>query len=235
MNSNSPALEPAIIVIFGITGDLAQRKLLPALYHLLKDKLLHEHTVIMGVSRRDINIDDVLREVKLCANEQDGVCDPVALQMMRERLQFMQLDMASSADYAKLLERLNTIETEHGMCMNRLYYLAIPPQVAKPVIGFLGEHNLNKSCPHQKAQTRLLVEKPFGFDKRSAEELIQDTARYFSEEQLFRIDHYVAKETVQNILTFRFANPIFEPLWDKEHIARIGITANEQIGIEGRE
>jgi glucose-6-phosphate 1-dehydrogenase len=230
----SPALEPAILVIFGITGDLAQRKLLPALYHLLKDKLLHEHTIILGISRREITSDEILREVKLCANEQDGVCDPAALATMRERLQLMQLDMANGEAYGGLLERVNGIEEEHGMCMNRLYYLAIPPQVAGPVVNFLGEHGLNQSCPHNNAATRLLVEKPFGFDLHSAEELIESTTRHFSEEQLFRIDHYVAKETVQNILTFRFSNPIFESIWDNKHIARIAITAHEQIGIEGR-
>jgi len=118
--------------------------------------------------------------------------------------------------------------------MNRLYYLSIPPQVFGPIVRFLGQRGLNKSCPHGKAKTRLLIEKPFGFDLESARELIKDVAKYFSEDQIFRIDHYLAKETVQNILSFRFSNSIFESIWDSKHIRRIEISAIEQIGIENR-
>jgi glucose-6-phosphate 1-dehydrogenase len=110
----------------------------------------------------------------------------------------------------------------------------VPPGASNPIVANLGEHGLNASCPHGRAATRLLVEKPFGYDLPSARELIAETAKYFGEEQIFRIDHYLAKETVQNILTFRFNNPIFETIWDAEHIARVDVVATETIGIEGR-
>lgn len=227
-------IEPAIIVIFGITGDLAQRYLLPALYHLIKDDLLPAQTVILGVSRRDISAEKLLEKVELCIGEVDGVCDPAAVAKLRQRLQMMHMDITGGDDYARLLTRLNDIEAAAGVCLNRLYYLAIPPQVISPIVRLLGEHGLNARCPHGTAATRLLVEKPFGYDLASAGELIADTAAYFAEPQIFRIDHYLAKETVQNILTFRLNNPIFENLWSGRFVHDIQITVSEKIGIEGR-
>lgn len=230
----TPQLEPTIIVIFGITGDLSQRYLLPSLYHLIKDNLLHEQTVILGVSRRNMPTEELFEKVELCVNEIDKVCDPVALQAMHERTAMFQMDLDDPAAYNALLEKLNAIEAEKGMCMNRLYYLSVPPQAYTSIVQLLGTGGLNTSCPHGEATTRLLVEKPFGYDYRSAQELIAETAKVFSEEQVFRIDHYMAKETVQNILTFRLKNPIFEALWNRGHIARIEISAKEKLGIEGR-
>lgn len=230
----TPQLEPAIIVIFGITGDLAQRYLLPSLYHLIKDGLLSEQTVILGISRRQVTTEELFKRVELCVNEIDKVCDPEALAEIHRRTSMFQMDLDDAGAYDRLLQHLNTIEAEQGMCMNRLYYLSIPPQAYLPVIRLLGERGLNKSCQHDQAATRLLVEKPFGFDLKSAEELISETSQHFSEDQIFRIDHYMAKETVQNILTFRLLNPIFEALWNREHIASIEIIAKQLIGIEGR-
>jgi glucose-6-phosphate 1-dehydrogenase len=229
-----PALEPAIIVIFGITGDLSKRKLLPALYHLLKDDLLHEHTIILGVSRRQITTEQVLAETDLCINEPDNICDPAAVEKMRQKLLTHTMDLDSGEAYDELLTKLNDIEREHDVHMNRLYYLSIPPQVFGGIVQKLGEHGLNTSCQHGNASTRLLVEKPFGYDYESAEKLITDTSKSFGEDQVYRIDHYVAKETVQNILTFRFNNPIFEAIWDHQHIGSIVVTATEKIGIENR-
>lgn len=227
-------LEPAIIVIFGITGDLAQRYLLPALYHLVKDNLLGGHTEIIGVTRGTASTQELFEKVELCVNEADNICDPVALKAMRERTTMFQMDLDDPAGYQALLAKLNAVEDQKGMCMNRLYYLSIPPQAYLPVIRLLGEQGLNASCQHGKAVTRLLVEKPFGFDLNSARELIAETSKAFDEGQIFRIDHYMAKETVQNILSFRFQNPIFEALWSRKHIANIEISAKEKIGIEGR-
>lgn len=232
----SPAakLEPAIIVIFGITGDLSQRYLLPSLYHLIKDGLLHEQTEILGVTRGDMSATQLFEQVELCVNEIDKVCDPVALQAMHDRTSMFKMDLDQPENYKALLQKLNDVEAQKGVCMNRLYYLSIPPMAYPAVVQQLGEQGLNGSCQHGSAATRLLVEKPFGFDHSSAEQLIQATAQYFSEEQIFRIDHYMAKETVQNILTFRFKNPIFEALWNQDHIANIEISAKEAIGIENR-
>jgi len=230
----APQLEPSIIVIFGITGDLAQRYLLPALYHLMKDDLLHERTEIVGISRKQMSASQLLDDVELCINETDNVCDPEVLKRMQAHTRMIQMNLTDHSDYDRLLNSLNAIESGTGVCMNRLYYLAIPPQVYGPIIGLMGSAGLNTSCPHGVAMTRLLVEKPFGYDLTSAETLIADTAKVFGEEQVFRIDHYLAKETVQNILTFRFQNPIFEAIWNHENVASIEISASEKIGIEGR-
>lgn len=227
-------LEPTIFIVFGITGNLAQHKLLPALYHLVKDDLLHEHTEIIGVSRRATTIDALLDKVELCVIEEDNICDPEALKKFRHKLHMIQLDPVKGEDYDALLKELNKVEEAHGMCMNRLFYLSIPPQVYDPVIHNLGAHHLQKGCPHNQAVSRLLVEKPFGYDLVSATELIKNTERYFTEEQVFRIDHYLAKETVQNILVFRQQNPIFTELWNGQHIRAIDLRLDEQVGVDGR-
>jgi glucose-6-phosphate 1-dehydrogenase len=228
------ALEPAIIVIFGITGDLAQRKLLPALYHLFKDKLVHEHTEIVGLTRQDLQVDDLLQKVELCVLEQDNVCDPDVMHAIRDSLRMLQLDPSTPDDYNKLLSSLNNIEAEHGVCMNRLYYLSVPPSIYTAVVENLGTHGLNASCPHGTAASRLLVEKPFGYDLASGKKLITHTEAFFSEEQIFRIDHYLAKESAQNILTFRRHNPVFASNWNSKHIRQITVLAHEKIGVEGR-
>ncbi|HWB38745.1 MAG TPA: glucose-6-phosphate dehydrogenase [Candidatus Saccharimonadales bacterium] len=233
-DSNEPELQPTIFVIFGITGDLAQRYLLPALYHLFKDGKLHDQTEIVGITRRDITAEDLLKQTELCVNEIDKVCDPEALAAMHRHTRMVQMDLNDADAYAKLLQTLNGIEDETGVCMNRLYYLSIPPQVYAPVIQHLGNQGLSGSCQHGQASSRLLIEKPFGYDLQSARDLVQETGSVFDESQIFRIDHFLAKETAQNILTFRFKNPIFEPLWNAEHIASIDIATSEQIGIEGR-
>ncbi len=235
MNSktdNTP--DPAILVIFGITGDLSQRYLLPSIYHLFKDNLLHAETVILGVTRQSMTPKELLSNVELCINEIDNICDPVALQKVEASLRMHQMSMTEPSDYKGLLELLNGIEEEKGMCLDRLYYLSIPPQIFNPIVRNLGEQGLNASCQHGSAAVRLLVEKPFGFNLASAKELIENTNEWFGEDQLFRIDHYLAKETAQNILTFRDQNPLFSPIWDSQHIDAIEIIASEKIDVQGR-
>lgn len=229
MNNNSIP-EPAIIVIFGVTGDLVKRKLLPALYNLIKNNYLNPNTVIVGATRQNINLDELIDRL---ASGQTALGKD-ALKSIKKHLQVKTMNVTKGSDYKKLLATLNEIEESRGMCMNRLYYLSIPPQVFGPIVNFLGEYGLNDSCQHGVAQTRLLVEKPFGYNLASAKELIEATAKHFKEDQIFRIDHYLAKETVQNVLTFRFSNAIFESIWNRQHISHINITASEEIGIENR-
>lgn len=225
---------PSIIVIFGITGDLAQRKLLPALYHLFKDDLLDPRTVILGITRREVSAEELLGKVELCVNEIDKVCDPSTLKKVHDALRMHQMSQVDPAEYRELYQLLNDIEAEKGVCMNRLYYLSIPPQMFEPIVRNLGQQGLNHSCQHGSAATRLLVEKPFGYDLVSARDLIQETGEWFSEEQLFRIDHYLAKDTVQNIIGLRAAHEEIEKIWNNRNIGSIHITAFEKIDIEGR-
>jgi glucose-6-phosphate 1-dehydrogenase len=232
MSDTSP--KPAIFVIFGITGDLAQRKLLPALYQLFKADALDPHTVILGISRRDVSAEDLLRDADLCAGEENEVCDPAIVDKIRKSLRMHRMSQTDPEEYRELYELLSSIEEERGVCMNRLYYLSIPPQLFKPIVRNLGQQNLNKSCQHGQAQARLLIEKPFGYDLASARDLIAETGENFTEEQIFRIDHYLAKISVQNILAFRSANRIVEDIWNNQHISGITITAYEKIDIEGR-
>jgi len=227
-------LEPSILVIFGITGDLSQRYLLPALYRLIKSGQLPKQTVILGISRRQVEIAGVINEDRLCANEADTECDPEILKDLRDRTTMFQMDLDDPAAYDALLEKLNDIETDKGICLNRLYYLSIPPKAYDTVVRLLGERGLNASCQHDNAVTRLLVEKPFGHDLRSAQELIAETARHFKEDQIYRIDHYMPKPAVLDLLNSRLNDPDLETIWNGEHIASIEIAAKETIGIEGR-
>ncbi len=224
-----PDLEATILIIFGMTGDLSRRKLLPALYNLVCLGLLDESTQIVGVSRGNTSIDDVFKNV----NFPTADLDEKALQTLRNMTELLQLDVDEPAEYKKLASKIEALEAQHGGPMNHLFYLSVPPKVAEPIITSLGENDLNKH-PHSGHTVRLLIEKPFGYDYASAEHLSASTAQHFNEDQLYRIDHYLAKETVQNILAFRFNNPIFEPLWNRWHIESIELTATETIDIEGR-
>lgn len=232
--SETPNLEPSILIIFGITGDLARRKVLPAIYHLCKDHLLPDDTKIVGISRREVSKEEILNTVSLCATEIDNICDPEVMSRLNSWVSMFKLDPLNDQDYDSLAQYLDQLELQVGKSLDRLFYLSIPPQVYRPIIEKLGQHQLNQNHSNQQASVRLLIEKPFGYDLDSAEKLISDTEKVFSEEQIFRIDHYLAKETAQNILKFRRHNPIFSSQWDGRHISRIHVLAKEQIGIENR-
>lgn len=194
------------LLIFGITGDLSQRKLLPALSKLVETGKF-ESLEIVGVSRREVNIDELL----------------VGVENLRGRVSIFTMDLASSGDYTKLNEYLELKDDEQ-----LLAYLAVPPSAATQIVDFMGEAGLN--TPNVK----VLFEKPFGVDLASAREFIARTARYFNEEQLYRIDHYLAKEMAQNIVAFRGGNALFSNIWNNNFIESIEIVASEKIGIEGR-
>jgi glucose-6-phosphate 1-dehydrogenase len=231
---STTTLAPTALVIFGITGDLAQRKLLPALRHLMEDRLLPEDFHIIGVSRREVSKNSVLQSVRSTCQESCDLAGLTALDQLEQSLTMFQLDMEELEGYQKLKTKLDDLERAAGHCLQRLYYLAIPPAAFGQAVELLGKAGLNAGCSHGKGESRLLVEKPFGYDLASAKELLQDTTRYFNEEQIFRIDHYLAKETVQNILAFRFENFLIEGVWHRNFIDHIQITASETLGIEGR-
>ncbi len=223
---------PLVLVIFGITGDLAQRKLLPALYQLAKAGDLPTETHIVGISRREIAKSDTFKELHSFVGEDDY--DQAIEDCLAEQTEILQMDLVDEQAYKDLLAHLQTVETELGEGASRLYYLSIPSQAFTPIIRLLGQtgHNAPLSGGHDAP--RLLIEKPFGYDLTSAKELIDVVDEHFGEGQVYRIDHYVAKETVQNILTFRFQNPLFQAVWSGKYIDRISVVAYEKIGIEGR-
>jgi glucose-6-phosphate 1-dehydrogenase len=223
-----------LLVIFGITGDLSRRYLLPALYHLSAANLLPEHFEIIGITRQKLSPTDIITPVQIELEKQNGPCDAGAIKRLRKAMRIVTMDMTKRSDYAKLKLALDRIEDEHQTCLNRLFYLSIPPATYSMVVELLGAEKLNTGCQHGSADSRLMVEKPFGYDLESAKELIAELKSSFKESQIFRIDHYLAKETAQNILVFRFSNTIFSSLWDRKWIEKITITAAESIGIEGR-
>lgn len=227
-------LAPAVIVIFGITGDLATRKLLPSLYELHKNGLLHEQTRIIGITRQHRTVSEILKLATPSIREKDSRLNNTVFKSLAKKLEIYLMNASESDDYPELRLHLDSIEDKTGLCMNRLFYLAVPPQISTPIITRLGENYLNKGCGQHQNGAHLLLEKPFGFDTKTAEELIDITTKHFNENQIYRIDHYLAKETVQNLVMFRFCNPIFEDIWTNHHIKSIEVVANEKLDIEGR-
>jgi glucose-6-phosphate 1-dehydrogenase len=222
-------IPPNVFVIFGATGDLARRKLLPALFELHRRGHTRERCVILGVTRDASMTDAKFRALALESIEaREGEAD--ALRTWADENLYFQAAQETTEGFRALAKRIETIEREHEIPQNRSFYLALPPGAFPPTITHLGEAGLNQS----RGWTRLVIEKPFGRDLESARELNALVHRWFDESQVYRIDHYLGKETVQNLLVFRFANAMFESLWNREHIEAVQITVAEQVGVEQR-
>lgn len=226
--------EPTLLTIFGITGDLTRIKLLPALYQLERKRQLPKNFYIVGVTRKKLDILDLRADLVQEIEKTKAQVDQRVLDTLFARFYIAQFEITKDEDYPRLREFLNEIEDKKGVCFNRLFYLAIPPTLFASVIEKLGKGSLHLGCQHGKMQGRLLIEKPFGFDVPSAEGLITTIRNYFKESQVYRVDHYLAKETVLNILKFRFENPLVESIWNKDFIDHVQITAAEEIGIGSR-
>ncbi|PSU34931.1 glucose-6-phosphate dehydrogenase [Photobacterium lutimaris] len=218
------------IVIFGASGDLTHRKLIPAFYHLFANGLLSEEFAILGVSRTHYSDAEFQQRLKesLTANEK---VDPQVLDAFCQRLHYQAIDTKSVEDYATLKTRLDDIEQKYHTKGNTTFYLATPPSLYSVIPQCLAAHGLNSE---ENGWKRLIVEKPFGYDLATAEQLDKDLHAHFQEHQIYRIDHYLGKETVQNLLVFRFANTMFEPLWNRNFIDYVEITAAEFLGVEER-
>jgi glucose-6-phosphate 1-dehydrogenase len=229
------ALAPCVFVLFGATGDLTRRKLAPALYALHKEHLLPEEFAVFAYARRDKN-DVVFREdLKAAMTEFEPDVDITGAdwQAFVEKCFYVRGEFDSVEGFHLLKEHLDQLDADRGVVHNRLFYLAIPPEQYEGVAGHLGEAGLARpSTPSSWA--RIIVEKPFGYDLETSEHLNDALLTHFTEDQIYRIDHYLGKETVQNILVFRFANEIFEPLWNHKYIDHVQITVAEKIGVEGR-
>ncbi len=221
------------IVIFGATGDLTHRKLIPALYNIAADGELPPQVAVVGMARREKTDDDFRKEMGEAVRKhsrqtvRDEIWDNFAKSLFYHISEFGDAD-----GYKKLGERLAQIEKERGIGSNRLFYLAVAPDQFEPILKHLKAAGLNKAEPG--SWTRVIVEKPFGTDLATARHLNEIVSRAFPEESTYRIDHFLGKETAQNILVLRFANAIFEPLWDGRYIDHVQITAAETLGVEGR-
>jgi glucose-6-phosphate 1-dehydrogenase len=227
------AADPCAFVIFGAAGDLTKRLLLPALYNLAAGRLLPDDFAVVGVARSEMS-DDAFRRHMAEALRQfatDGV-DPRTLDELIGRCRYVHGNFDEAATYDRLKARLREVARGAGTRDNCLFYLATPPDVFAPVARHLGEAGL-ASAP-DGAWRRLIVEKPFGFDLHSACALNQQLLSFFTEQQIYRIDHYLGKETVQNIMVLRFANGMFEPIWNHHHIDHVQITVAETVSVENR-
>ncbi|MBV9709625.1 MAG: glucose-6-phosphate dehydrogenase [Ktedonobacteraceae bacterium] len=233
--------DPCNIVIFGATGDLTQRKILPTLAHLIHDHPLPESFCIVAYARRPLN-DEQWRAMAMESINKylpdDDKLDAAAQKSLAQRLFYCQGDLDDREGYDKLSNLLDKLDEERGTSGNRIFYLATPPDLDPEIIYHLGgsglSHSRSSNVNEDDGWTRIITEKPFGHDLASAQKLNRDLGRVFRENQVFRIDHYMGKETVQNILAFRFANGIFEPLWNQRYIDHVQIIVGESLGIGTR-
>lgn len=227
--------DPATIVIFGGSGDLSKRKLVPALYELHVEKHLPPESIIVSYARTGESNDTYRAEMRQALDEfaRKKPLDEEKWKTFESRLHFFRGDLYQLKDYIALRTRLEALETERKLPGNRMYYLAIPPSAIGSVVKNLGEGGLVYPVDGGP-WSRLIVEKPFGKDLATAKALNEEIATVFRERQVFRIDHYLGKETTQNILVFRLGNGLFEPLWNRRYVDHVQITVAESIGVEGR-
>ncbi|MCB0882166.1 MAG: glucose-6-phosphate dehydrogenase [Thermoleophilia bacterium] len=225
---------PTAIVVFGASGDLSHRKLMPALYNLALQQLLPPELVIVGVALTEWSDDEFRAEMKTAVSEhsRSGPVDEDVWAGFAHRLHYVPGSFDDAAVYRKLDELLKDSDTQHGTRGNRLFYLATAPAFFPVIAENLGAVGLADES--DGVYRRLVVEKPFGRDLVSARDLNHRLSRVFRESQVYRIDHYLGKETVQNLLVLRFANLIFEPLWNRRYVDHVQITAAEDLGVEGR-
>ena len=227
--------DPATFVLFGATGDLAHRKVIPALYQLWRTHLLPHEFTIVAVGRRPYSDETFRQELRTSLDAYSRV-QPVDRETWDElagRITYHQGDFSDPSLYQGLSDRLDQLDEEHGTRGNRIFYLASQPSAFAEIVAGLGRVGLDHER-HEGGWRRVVIEKPFGRDLNSAIRLNREVGKVFRERQVYRIDHYLGKETVRNLLVFRFANGIFEPIWNRRHIDHVQITVAESIGIEGR-
>ena len=226
--------EPACIVVFGATGDLTHRKILPALYNLRRVGLLPPETTIVGFARRPYTDEQFRVDLKEAVSQhsrvplQDAIWDDFAAGIFYQQGEFHEPEA-----YKRLSQRLDELSASRGTRDNRLFYLATPPSLGPTIIEQLGHASLDAEG-RTHGWSRIVIEKPFGQDLESARQLNRDVQRVFRESQVYRIDHYLGKETVRNLLVFRFGNGIFEPIWNRRYVDHVQITVAESLGVEGR-
>jgi glucose-6-phosphate 1-dehydrogenase len=221
--------EPCVLVIFGASGDLTKRKIFPALYALALRRLLPQEFAILGAARSQWSDDEFRHNMEAAVREfgRDEFRDDV-WERLAEATHYRALEFSDDAVEDELTRFLQQMDSERGTAGNRVYYLAVPPDAMPMLVDELGDRHKTEGW------TRLIVEKPFGRDQSSARALNERIWQHFAEEEVYRIDHYLGKETVQNMAALRFANGIFEPIWNRQFIDHVQITVAESIGLEGR-
>jgi len=225
--------EPCVMVIFGATGDLTHRKLLPALYNLALEHPLPAGFSVVGFARRPYSDEEFRQQAldSINAYSRQKPVNPQIWESFASGIRYLQSSFNDASGYDRLNNLLNQLDQERGTSGNRIFYLSTPPSSYPEIIQRLGAAGLSRN---RKGWTRIIIEKPFGHDLASARELNRQVAKVFREEQVYRIDHYLGKETVQNILVFRLANGIFEPVWNRRYVDHIQINVSENLGLEGR-
>jgi glucose-6-phosphate 1-dehydrogenase len=227
--------DPSILVLFGATGDLAHRKVIPALYHLWRTNLLPHEFVLLAIGRREYDDESFRKEIHASLEQFSRVLplDEAAWTTFSEHIRYHRLDFADAAGFDDLATRLDELDAECGTRGNHCFYLATQPSQFAEIVGQLGRVGLDHE-KHDGGWRRVVIEKPFGHDLVSAQKLNREVGKVFRESQVYRIDHYLGKETVRNLLVFRFGNGIFEPLWNRRYVDHVQITVAESIGIENR-
>ncbi|MDP3444589.1 MAG: glucose-6-phosphate dehydrogenase, partial [Ignavibacteria bacterium] len=223
--------ENHLFVIFGASGDLTKRKLMPALYSLYVQKLLPEKFALLGVSRSSFSDDDFREKMRVSLNQFKEIDDLSFIDSFLDLLFYQPIDSEKIDDYEILKSRIQKLDKEKQLTGNVIYYLSTPPNLYSVIPKNLAQYDLNKTENNWK---RLIIEKPFGYDYESALNLKNELMKDWEEEQIFRIDHYLGKETVQNLLVTRFSNGIFEPLWNRNYIHHVEVTSAENISVEDR-
>lgn len=225
---------PCIMVIFGASGDLTRRKLIPALYNLALERLLPVGFTVVGFARHEDDDESFRAKMRESVDEfsRRTPVDDAVWESFSQGLHYVQGDFTKGDAYAGLASRLTELDGQRGTLGNRMFYLATPPDFYDDIIELIGHHKLNDGP--ERSWQRIIVEKPFGHDLDSAEHLNRVVNHVFHERDVYRIDHYLGKETVQNIIAFRFSNGVFEPIWNRQYVDHVQITVAESIGIEGR-
>jgi glucose-6-phosphate 1-dehydrogenase len=219
------------MVIFGASGDLTRRKLMPALYRLAEERLVPDGFSVLGFARTQMTNEQFRDSMREAVQEFSGKVDPETWERFAKGLFYLPAHVANRDDFPRLDELLSQIDRDRGTKGNRVYYLAVPPSSVTGIVDHLSAAGMAKP---KQGWTRIIIEKPFGTDLKSALALNADLSRVFEEDQIYRIDHYLGKETVQNLIVFRFANGIFEPIWNRRYVAHVQITAAESVGVENR-
>jgi glucose-6-phosphate 1-dehydrogenase len=224
--------DPTVFVIFGAAGDLTRRKLMPALYNLFLEGWLPDRFEVLGIGHGDMSDDEFRKHLQKGVNEfsRRGKADPESWDSFANHLKFYRADLEKKKAFTDLARKLSARDKDWKTQANRIFYLALPPGMIEPIALRLADVKLNRN----RKRSRIVVEKPFGQDLSSAQKLNRILGNMFHESQIFRIDHYLGKETVQNLLAFRFGNTLFEPVWNRRYIDHVQITVAEKVGIEHR-